>query len=102
MKRPVDWVNPLIDTANRRFFFFSSACRPFGMVNLSPDTINDGAWGSGYRYTEPYVLWFSHVHAWQLSGPSVMPVAGPVRLGAGTDFCRSRYSHETETAEAGP
>ena len=63
MKRPVEWVDPLIDTANRRFFFFSSACRPFGLVNLSPDTINEGAWGSGYRYTEPYVLWFSHVHA---------------------------------------
>ena len=37
---PADRVNPLIDTANRRFFFFSSACRPFGLVNLSPDTVH--------------------------------------------------------------
>jgi putative alpha-1,2-mannosidase len=64
---PVAWVNPLIDTANRRFFFFSSACRPFGMVNLSPDTMQNGAWGSGYRYYEPHILWFSHVHARAIS-----------------------------------
>ncbi|MCZ6633191.1 MAG: hypothetical protein O7G87_07280 [bacterium] len=46
-KHPVDWVNPLIDTANRRFFFFSSACRPFGLVNLSPDTVQGGTWEAG-------------------------------------------------------
>ena len=57
-KHPVDWVNPLIDTANRRFFFFSSACRPFGLVNLSPDTVQGGAWEAGYRYTEETICWF--------------------------------------------
>ena len=36
-QRPVDLVNPLVDAANSRWFFFSSATRPFGMVNLSPD-----------------------------------------------------------------
>ena len=48
--RPVDLVYPFLDTANSRWFFFSSACRPFGMVNLSPDTQIDGDWGTGYRY----------------------------------------------------
>jgi len=38
-KSPADWVNPLIDTHKSRWFFFSSACRPFGMVNLSPDMV---------------------------------------------------------------
>ena len=38
IKQPVDWVDPLIDTANRRFFFLTTASHPFGMVNLSPDT----------------------------------------------------------------
>jgi predicted alpha-1,2-mannosidase len=86
----------LIDTANRRFFFFSSACRPFGMVNLSPDTVNSGAWGSGYRYTEPYVLWFSHVHAWQLSGIPVLPTTGTFRGHQGSDVYRSHFSHDDE------
>ncbi|MEQ8473697.1 MAG: GH92 family glycosyl hydrolase [Marinoscillum sp.] len=72
---PVDLVYPLLDTENSRWFFFSSANRPFGMVNLSPDTEIDGAWNSGYRYQTDTVKGFSHIHAWQLSGLSVMPVS---------------------------
>ncbi len=70
----MDLVYPLLDTENSRWFFFSSACRPFGMVNLSPDTETDGAWGSGYRYNTDTIKGFSHIHAWQLSGLSVMPI----------------------------
>ena len=43
--KPVDFVDlvyPLLDSDNSRWFFFSSASRPFGMVNLSPDTEIDG------------------------------------------------------------
>lgn len=40
--RPVDWVKPQIDTVKPRWFYFNSACRPFGMVNLSPDTQTKG------------------------------------------------------------
>ena len=36
-QRPVDLVFPQLDSENSRWIFFSSACRPFGMVNLSPD-----------------------------------------------------------------
>jgi putative alpha-1,2-mannosidase len=71
---PVDLVYPHLDSENSRWFFFSTACRPFGMVNLSPDTQVGGAWGSGYRYNTDTVKGFSHIHAWQLSGLSVMPV----------------------------
>ena len=71
---PVDLVYPLLDTENSRWFFFASANRPFGMVNLSPDTEVDGAWGSGYRYSNDTIHGFSHIHAWQLSGLSVLPV----------------------------
>jgi len=67
-------VVPTLDAANSRWFFFTSASRPFGMVNLSPDTEVNGAWGSGYRYNTDTVKGFSHVHAWQLSGPSIMPI----------------------------
>jgi len=49
-KQPADYVNPLIDSAHSRWIFFSSACRPFGMVNLSPDTDTKGWWNSGYCY----------------------------------------------------
>ena len=101
MKRPVDWVDPLIDTANRRFFFFSSACRPFGMVNLSPDTVADGAWQAGYRYPEEHVRWFSHVHAWQLSCLPVLPTTGPTKAHLGSDEYRSRFSHDAETVRPG-
>lgn len=101
IKRPVDWVNPLIDTANRRFFFFSSACRPFGMVNLSPDTMQDGAWGSGYRYDEPYILWFSHVHAWQLAGLPILPTVGKFQGHLGAKTYRSSFSHDDEIVAPG-
>ncbi|MFW6261704.1 MAG: glycoside hydrolase family 92 protein, partial [Spirochaetota bacterium] len=101
MRTPADWVDPLIDTANRRFFFFSSACRPFGMVNLSPDTIQNGAWGSGYRYDEPCVLWFSHVHAWQLAGIPVLPTSGELRGHLGSDAYRSAFSHDDEVVRPG-
>lgn len=49
-QKPVDLVYPQLDAANSRWIFFSSASRPFGMVNLSPDTELNGAWGSGYVY----------------------------------------------------
>jgi len=47
---PAEWVDPLIDTHQSRWFYFNSACRPFGMVNLSPDTQTKGSWNSGYLY----------------------------------------------------
>lgn len=95
--RFVNQVYPQLDTENSRWFFFSSACRPFGMVNLSPDTQTGGAWGSGYRYNTDTIKGFSHIHAWQLSGLSVMPVTitGEVEETIFSDFY-SRFSHETE------
>jgi predicted alpha-1,2-mannosidase len=75
-QEPVNLVYPHLDAANSRWFFFSSACRPFGMVNLSPDTELGGAWGSGYRYHSEEIKGFSHIHAWQLAGISVMPIPG--------------------------
>ncbi|HKJ79424.1 MAG TPA: GH92 family glycosyl hydrolase, partial [Prolixibacteraceae bacterium] len=101
-EQPVDLVYPLLDSENSRWFFFSSACRPFGMVNLSPDTQIGGAWGSGYRYNTDTIKGFSHIHAWQLSGLSVMPVAlsESNRENIFTDFY-SRFSHETEKVAPG-
>jgi putative alpha-1,2-mannosidase len=70
---PVESVDPLIDTVESRWFYFNSASRPFGMVNLSPDTSTRGSWKSGYLYKDKEIRCFSHIHAWQLSGVVVMP-----------------------------
>jgi predicted alpha-1,2-mannosidase len=98
---PVDLVYPLLDTANSRWFYFDSASRPFGMVNLSPDTEVDGAWGSGYRYNTLEIKGFSHVHAWQLSGLSVMPVSDDRELLELKGDYYSEFSHEQETVSPG-
>ncbi len=99
---PVDLVYPQLDTENSRWFFFSSASRPFGMVNLSPDTEVDGAWGSGYRYKVDTIQGFSHIHAWQLSGLSVIPV-GLTENNKQTIYkdYKSKFSHETEEIAPG-
>ena len=70
----MDYVNPLIDSHKSRWFYFQSACRPFGMVSLSPDTWVIGTWNSGYLYDSTEVRCFSHIHDWQLAGIPVMPV----------------------------
>ena len=95
-------VYPLLDTENSRWFFFSSANRPFGMVNLSPDNQIGGAWGSGYRYKTDTIKGFSHIHAWQMSGVSVMPVtiSEDTKDGIYTDF-HSKFSHKTEQVSPG-
>jgi predicted alpha-1,2-mannosidase len=99
---PVDLVYPQLDTENSRWFFFSSASRPFGMVNLSPDTEVDGAWGSGYRYKVDTIQGFSHIHAWQLSGLSVLPVtlSEETKKSIFKDY-KSKFSHENETVAPG-
>ncbi len=101
MIRPVDLVYPQLDSENSRWIFFSSASRPFGMVNLSPDNNADGDWGSGYRYERDSVKFFSHIHGWQLSGIPVMPVTGEFKGQLGSKVYGSRYSHEKETVKPG-
>lgn len=97
-----DKVYPFLDTENSRWFFFSSASRPFGMVNLSPDTQIGGDWGTGYRYNTDTIKGFSHIHAWQMSGISVMPVVTRKSNNKSifTDFY-SKFSHKTEKATPG-
>jgi predicted alpha-1,2-mannosidase len=100
--RPVDLVNPQMGSAWSRWFYFSSACRPFGMVNLFPDTKIDGEWKSGYRYNVDTIRDFSHIHEWQLSGVAVMPVSYSenTRNNLFKDWS-SKFSHTKETAKPG-
>jgi len=81
---PADLVDPFVDAANSRWFFFNSTSRPFGMVNLSPDNAVQSDWGAGYRYQLDSIKCFSHIHDWQLSGIPVLPTTGEFKghLGA--------------------
>ncbi|PPK88913.1 putative alpha-1,2-mannosidase [Neolewinella xylanilytica] len=94
-------VNPLIDTHKSRWFYFSSASRPFGMVNLSPDTQLRGSWESGYLYDSTSVKGFSHIHGWQISGIPVMPATGEMRGHHGPDDYQSPFRHDTEEVSPG-
>lgn len=100
-KNYVDWVNPFIDSHRSRWFFFSSACRPFGMVSLSPDTDTKNSWGSGYLYDSSKIRCFSHIHNWQMSGVAVMPSVGECKGHLGMDAYQSAFTHEGEIAKPG-
>ena len=100
-RSPVDYVNPLIDTHKSRWFFFSSACRPFGLVNLSPDTSMGDDWLRGYLYGDTNILCFSHVHCWQLYGVPVMPVTGELQSQNGLAAAASPFSHADEVVHPG-
>ena len=91
---------------------YPGATVPFGMVQLSPDTFNEGwDWCSGYHYSDSSIMGFSHTH---LSGTGasdmldflLMPGTGPAKIFAGLrqnpgEGYRSRFSHEEEIAEPG-
>ncbi|MDD4198924.1 MAG: GH92 family glycosyl hydrolase [Paludibacter sp.] len=98
---PASLVNVFVDTHNSRWFYFNSATRPFGMVNLSPDTDTKGSWSSGYLYDSKQIRCFSHIHAWQLSGVAVMPTVGEFKGNLGMDAYQSSFSHEGEVAQPG-
>ena len=72
----VAMVDPYIMSARGRWFFFGTGKRPFGMVNLFPDTKNAGQGGGGYNYRYKEVLGFCHLHGWMTVGLDVMPTTG--------------------------
>jgi len=79
---PVDAVNVFAGTSNSRWMLFPGATLPFGLVKLSPD--NQGnVWNGGYEYTVRSIAGFSHLHAFSLSGLSIMPLTGPMEYNTG-------------------
>ena len=98
---PVDYVRPQIDSHKSRWFYFSSASRPFGMVSLSPDTWVKGSWNSGYLYDSTEVRCFSHIHCWQIAGVPVMPTTGEILGHHGMEAYKSKFSHDTEIVKPG-
>ncbi|NIJ19885.1 putative alpha-1,2-mannosidase [Sphingomonas naasensis] len=112
-----DSVDPFIGTGGEGHTF-PGAVAPFGMVQLSPDTDTGckirECYGhaAGYRHDDPTIQGFSHTH-FSGAGHSdlgdflVMPAAGervllepgdPRQPGSGY---RSRFSHDSETAQPG-
>ncbi|HEX8068973.1 MAG TPA: GH92 family glycosyl hydrolase [Pyrinomonadaceae bacterium] len=105
------YVDPFVGTGGHGHTF-PGATRPFGMVQLSPDTRLTGWDGcSGYHYTDQIIYGFSHTH---LSGTGVsdygdvllMPTVGAPQLRAtagerAEGGYASRFSHQQETARAG-
>ena len=95
---------------------FPGAVRPFGMVQLSPDTQHrqfrqSYPWAAGYRYEDDTILGFSHTHFSgaghsDLGDVLLMPYSGDDRLEPGYperafSGYRSRFKHADEHAEPG-
>ena len=97
---PADYVDPWIESAKSRYFFFNSACRPFGMVNLSPDTALKSMWRSGYRYNDTTTYGMTHTRCWQTAGLLVIPTMG-VDPCKGQEAWKSEFSHDDEVVQAG-
>ena len=96
-----DLVEPMVDAANSRFFYFNSASRPFGMVNLSPDMNLRGVWNTGYKYNEDTIRCISHIHCWEMSGIPVLPTTGVFQGHLGPDVYGATYTHADEVAKPG-
>ena len=111
----VDSVNPLIGASTSIEYgegkTFPGAATPFGLVQLSPDTITGGDNGSGYSHEHTTIEGFSFAHmsgiGWygDFGNFLVMPTTGKLKTGRGAngggDGYRSRFNHDTEIAKAG-
>ena len=105
------YVDPFIGTGGHGHTF-PGATRPFGMVQLSPDTRLTGWDGcSGYHYSDSIIYGFSHTH---LNGTGIsdygdillMPTVGEVFLnaldnGSPEKGYASRFQHRFEKASPG-
>ncbi|MDQ6418508.1 hypothetical protein RB620_03565 [Paenibacillus sp. LHD-117] len=96
---------------------YPGAVMPFGMVQLSPDTITGGDNGPGYSYHHETIEGFSFNHlsgiGWygDLGNLQVMPTTGEIRFHSGSNShdlyqtdkpgWKSRYDHTSEVTQAG-
>lgn len=97
----VSWVNPFIETAKGRYFFFVTGSLPFGMISAAPLTRNINQGGGGYNYNSTTILGFPQIHNWMMSGVDLMPVTGNVDPSLDADGWQSPFSHDGEIAQPG-
>ncbi|MBP0902982.1 GH92 family glycosyl hydrolase [Mariniflexile gromovii] len=120
-KQPVDYIDPIIGAitygkkskdAHGFGKTFPGAATPFGLVQLSPDTVSDGDNGSGYSFEHETMEGFSFTHmsgvGWfgDLGNFLVTPTTGKLQTNRGVPEnpeggYRSRFSHDTEVTQAG-
>src|SRR6202012_5206053 len=110
-KNPVDYVDPFIGSQGARWFAFTPAAMPFGLVKLAPMTYGfNGYFGgggkSGYDNRQTSILGFAHVHEWQTGGILVMPTTGKLITVPGDDKTpgpgfRSSFNKVNEKAAPG-
>ncbi len=104
-------VNPFIGT-DAHGHTYPGVSLPFGMVQLSPDTRDNGwDWCSGYHYSSRTIMGFSHTHldgtgCADLGDFLFMPTTGDLQFTVGDERntstgYRSRFSHDQEKASAG-
>lgn len=110
-----DKINPMIGASTSAALgegkTFPGAATPYGLVQLSPDTITGGDNGPGYSYEHKSIEGFSFTHmsgiGWygDLGNLLTMATTGPLKTERGDhgseDGYRSRFRHETEVAQAG-
>lgn len=120
-KQPADYVNPFIGAstnigkagvAHGLGKTFPGAATPFGLVQVSPNTITGGDNGPGYSYEHTTIEGFAFT---QMSGIGwygdlgnflVMPTTGSLKTNSGKDELnisgyRSKYDKKSEKATAG-
>lgn len=97
----LSWVNPFVESAKGRYFFFTPAARPMGMVSAAPITRNKNQYGGGYNYNSPDIIGFGQVHSWCLSGIQIMPTTGNIDPTQGDQGWKSYFSHDDEIAMPG-
>lgn len=100
-QNPVHWVNPFVESAKGRYFFFTPGAYPMGMVAAAPITRNKNQYGGGYNYNSTEVLGFEQIHGWCLSGIQIMPTIGDIDPTLGDSGWKSHFSHDDEIAMPG-
>jgi predicted alpha-1,2-mannosidase len=116
MADPVDAINPIIgastSTALGEGKTFPGVTAPFGLVQLSPDTITGGDNAPGYSYDHTTIEGFSFTHmsgvGWfgDFGNLLVMPTVGELKTVCGRpshpgEGWRSGFEHAREVAQCG-
>ena len=99
------WVDPFVGTSGDGNCF-PGACRPFGMVQPSPDT-GDGSrvWCGGYKFEDAKIRGFSQTHLNGTGRPamgdiSILPVAES-KLKVESEKFKAAFDKSSEIAEVG-
>lgn len=94
-------VNPYIETASGRYFYFVTGSLPFGMISSAPLTRNKNQFGGGYNYNSLEVLGFPQLHDWMNAGVEIMPTTGVVPTAQGENGWKSSFLHDGEIVSPG-